>query len=217
MIKLEQILEHTYKNKDLLSCALTHSSFANENNKQSYERLEFLGDTLLQTIVSLELFNRTNLNEGELSKLRSKFVSENYLEKVSDKLGITPFIFVGKSVRNISNSIKADVVESIIASLYLDNGFEVSKKFIIENIIISDNNIHQVYDDIVDYKTILQEKLQGKVERIEYKLVEKSGSEHKPVFKVELIIDRKVISVENGNSLKLAEQKCAKTAVEKMF
>ena len=217
MDKLEKIIGHTYKNKDLLLRALTHSSFANENKIESYERLEFLGDTLLQTVVSLELFNRTDLNEGELSKLRAKLVSENYLEKVSDKIGITSNIYVGKSVRNISNSIKADVVESIIASLFLDSGFEASKKFIIDNIIVSDINIYQVYDEIVDYKTILQEKLQGKVERIEYKLIEKTGSEHKPVFKVELNIDKKRISVESGSSLKLAEQKCAKTAVEKMF
>ena len=150
MDKLEKIIGHTYKNKDLLLRALTHSSFANENKIESYERLEFLGDTLLQTVVSLELFNRTDLNEGELSKLRAKLVSENYLEKVSDKIGITSNIYVGKSVRNISNSIKADVVESIIASLFLDSGFEASKKFIIDNIIVNDINIYQVYDDIVE-------------------------------------------------------------------
>ncbi len=216
MSEIETILNHKYKNIDLLNTALTHSSYANDNNVESYERMEFLGDTLLQTIVSIEIMGYHHLSEGELSKLRAKIVSAKFLEHVCDNLNITRFIKVGKSIKIIPLNIKADVIESIIASLYLDSGFEVAHNFVSDNILVSVDKIDEIYNQITDFKSMLQEKLGSKAVDLKYNLVSRLGVEHCPTFKVELRLNDDVISICNGESLKQAEQNCAKEALEKI-
>ena len=210
-------LGYNFKNCEFFNQAITHSSFANDNNKLSYERLEFLGDALLELSVSQIIYNKTNLNEGQLTKLRAKLVSESYLKNVCDNLKITNYIKLGNSIKNPSNSIKADVVESIIASIYLDSGnnFEEVLKFVEKFIVVDDDNLNCLIKQTIDFKTMLQEYL-GANAKIEYKLKSKSGPEHIPVFNVEIYINNELISTAIGKTLKNAEQDCAKSAIEKI-
>lgn len=148
MMKLK-IAEYKFKNKNLLINALTHSSFSKEN----YERLEFLGDSLLDFIVG-EYFLKTNLAEGALTKLRSSFVSEEYLCTVFDTLNLKEHVILGKSFKGeISNSIKADIVEAIYGAIFLDSNYETVKGIIIKTLKLYD------YENIEDndFKTKLQE------------------------------------------------------------
>lgn len=208
-------LGYEYKDISHLERALTHSSYANDNNVLSYERLEFLGDALLELSVSQIIYNITTLNEGQLTKLRAKLVSESYLQNVCDNLKLTKKIKLGKSITKISNSIKADVVESVIASIYLDssNDFNEVLNFVNKYIIINEDNINLIYSNTIDFKTLLQEKLGAKA-IIKYNLKKKSGPEHNPIFEVEVVINDKVIAKAKGKTLKNAEQQCAKIALE---
>ena len=208
-------LGYTFKNKEIFERALTHSSFANDNNQLSYERFEFLGDALLKLSVSQIIYNITTLNEGQLTKLRAKLVSESYLQDVCDKLKLTNKIKLGKSITKISNSIKADVVESVIAGIYLDSGNDFNKvlEFVEKFIVINEENINLIYCNTIDYKTLLQEKL-GARAVIKYKLNKKSGPEHNPTFEVNLLINDCQIAKAKGKTLKNAEQQCAKIALE---
>ena len=217
MNKIQDELNYSFNDLSLLERALTHSSFANDNNSLSYERFEFLGDALLELAVSQIIYDKTNLNEGQLTKLRSKLVSENYLQNVCNKLKLTSKIRLGKSITKISNSIKADVVESVIASIYLDsnNNFKNVLEFVEKFIVVNDDNINNVFNQTIDFKTQLQEVL-GAGAVLNYELKKKSGPEHMPTFNVELFINNQLVSQDTGSSLKLAEQACAKVALEKI-
>lgn len=131
--KLEEKLEYTFKNKQLLETALTHSSYAYEKKKKSYEKLEFLGDSILEFISSVYIYNNySNLKEGEMTKVRATVVCENSLYKIAMSLGFSDFLLLGKSELNsndIRKAILADSVEAIIAAMFLDGGIDPAKKF----------------------------------------------------------------------------------------
>ena len=176
LIELEQKINYEFKNKDLLRKALTHTSYAYEHNVESNEKLEFLGDSILEFISSEYLYsNFPNLKEGDMTKVRAAVVCENSLYKLAKKYDFGSFLYLGKSELATGGidrpAILADSVEAIIAAIYLDSGLEPAKKFIIENlkdeIEIASKNVGQK-----DYKTVLQEKLQihGDV-KIEYIII----------------------------------------------
>lgn len=199
-------LGYNFKNKELYQRALTHAS----KSEQNYERLEFLGDGILDFVVGEYLFKHMQEDEGHLTVLRSHFVSENYLAKLFDKLKLERDVLVGKSYKgNLSKAIKGDVVESLIAAIYLDSGMEEAKKFIYNNFDLE--SFRNVVDD--NYKSKLQELVQASFKcKMQY-VTEKIENGFSSTF----YMDEDAISTGEGNSKIEAEQNCAKKAIDKLF
>ena len=196
---------YTFNNTYLFELALTHSSFSNEN----YERLEFLGDSILDFIVAKYFFNSTDLKEGMLTKMRSHFVSEDNLCIVFDNLKINDYIKLGKSCKELTKSIKCDMFEALTASIYLDSNLDRCEQFILDNIFIED--IEKV--NLLDNKSMLQEIAQSKKLSVEYNLLEQSGLSHKPTFVVEAKVGELKAVASSGNK-QIAEQLAAKKILE---
>ncbi len=210
---LEQKINYKFNNQNLLLRAVTHSSFGEDN----YENLEFLGDSILGFVVAEYLLNNFNFKEGDLTKTRAKIVSANNLYKVAENLEIKGFLQLGNNYKNmqVSKNILADTVESIIASIYLDSGLENAKKFILNNIIISYENITNLINSTIDYKTMLQEKLQenGCV-KIEYVSVLEERVGNDISYTIELRVNGEVLATETAISKSKAEQLCAKNVLK---
>ena len=201
------------KNKELLLTAMTHTSYANEHNCDSYERLEYLGDAVLQLIVSDYLYNNENLDEGEMSKKRASFVCEDALFEYAKDINYKPFIRVGNGqIDNVNETIVADIFEAILGAIYLDQGFLVAKKYV-ETIVIP--HIKKNHPYLSDYKSALQEMTQMKKNTLEYVLVNEVGPAHDRTFTVEVRIDDVIFGRGTGKSKKEAEQKAAKDAFRK--
>lgn len=217
---IEESIGYTFKNKLLIEEALTHKSYANENNVESNEKMEFLGDSILEFISSKYLYNKfPNLNEGELTKVRATVVCEESLYKVAVKLNLGKFLITskGEGFGNVKNkAILADAVEAIIAAIYLDSGLENAEKFIIDNLTASIEEASKHVGD-KDYKTVLQEKLQihGNI-KIEYNIIAEKGPDHDKRFISEVVCEGEVLAEGEGKSKKAAEMEAAKKALEKM-
>ena len=181
--ELEEKIKYKFKNQEFLKKALTHTSYAYEHNVESNEKLEFLGDSILEFVSSEYLYlNFPKLKEGEMTKVRATVVCESSLYKVAKNLGFGKYLYLGRSELatggNDRPAILADSVEAVIAAMYMDGGLEPAKKFIIENL---KDEIEKASKNVgqKDYKTVLQEKLQvhGDV-KIEYIIVGESGPDH---------------------------------------
>ena len=216
---LEKNIGYTFKNKALLKNALTHTSYAYENHIQSNEKLEFLGDSILEFLSSKYIYNNyPKLKEGEMTKVRATVVCEDSLYKIADKHNFSDFLYVGKSERmhqgNRKIAIMADSVEAVIAAIYFDSGLEEAEKFIISNLMdeieIATKNV-----GIKDHKTVLQEKLQvnGNV-NIKYEIINETGPDHDKTFTAEVKLDGKVLAVGKGKTKKQAEMDAAGKALE---
>ena len=180
-IKLEKEIGYEFKNITLLETALTHTSYAYEKKKQSNEKLEFLGDSILEFVSSEYIYQQyPELKEGEMTKVRASVVCENSLYEIAKMHNFSDFLKLGKSERisqkEVRPAIMADSVEAVIGAIFLDSGFENAREFILPNIIPFIEEF--VKGGNKDYKTQLQEKLQvhGDV-KIEYKLVAEHGEE----------------------------------------
>lgn len=221
MHKLEETIGYTFKNQELLLTALTHSSYANEKNGKagdSYERLEFLGDSILGLTAAQFLYAYTpKLPEGRMTKLRAELVCEKALHKVAEELGIGNFMRLGKGEERTGGrtrpSILADMVESLIAAIFLDSDLEHAQKFIMDNV-LRDVNITQA-QKAVDYKTMLQEEVQKKADQhISYEMMSESGPDHNKTFVFSVSINGIMMGMGKGRSKKEAEQMAAKKALE---
>lgn len=219
--EFEKKINYRFKNRDYIQIALTHSSFANEHRAYKYnERLEFLGDSVLGLVVTDYLFNkRKDLPEGKLTKLRANVVCEESLSIVARSLNLGDYLFLGKGEKisggRDRDSLLADAVEAVIAALYLDGGFEVSKNFIMKY--LGDIILNTSHGNISkDYKTILQEIIQSKNEKLIYRLIEEKGPDHNKEFLVEVSNDFKVLGKGRGKNKKEAEKKAAKDALSAM-
>ncbi|MBQ9298010.1 MAG: ribonuclease III [Clostridia bacterium] len=217
--KLEQELGYTFNNKLLLSQALTHTSYAYENKVESNEKLEFLGDAILEVIISKYLYkNYKNLREGEMTKVRATVVCEDSLYVIAKKHNFSDFLKLGRSeiVNNGKErpAILADSVEAIIAAIYLDSNIKNAETFILNNLKEAVETASK-HVGMKDYKTVLQEKLQtnGTV-HIEYITIDEQGPDHAKVFTVELKVNGKVITHGSGKSKKEAEMHAAQKALE---
>ena len=221
MERLEKSIRYTFSNKELLNKALTHTSYAYEHGVESNEKLEFLGDSILEFVSSIYLFeNYSNLKEGEMTKVRATVVCETSLYKVAKMHNFSDFLHLGKSERQSGGedrpAILADSVEAVIAAIYLDGGIEEASKFIIENlkdeIEIASKNQGQK-----DYKTVLQEKLQehGEVE-IKYTILREIGPDHDKTFEAQVECNHKKLATGTGKSKKLAEMEAARKALENL-
>ena len=218
--EIEKIIGYEFSNKNLLINALTHSSYAYEHNTVSNERLEFLGDSILEFISSRFLFeNYTNLSEGEMTKVRAYAVCEDGLYRIASKLHFEKYILLGKSELaspNIKKAIIADSVEAIIAAIFLDSNLENAQKFIEKNIAepieFASRNVGKK-----DYKTVLQEKLQqnGTVS-IKYEIIDESGPDHDKSFTAQVIFNGTILANGTGRSKKDAEMEAARKALENL-
>ena len=219
MEKIEKSIDYKFKNRELLENALRHTSYAYENHTTSNEKLEFLGDSILEYVSSEYLFTHyKNLKEGEMTKVRATVVCEKSLYKIAQKHRFDEYIKVVRSERHTHGhkkpAIMADSVEAIIAAIYLDGGMEPAKKFIIENlkdeIEVATKNVGDK-----DYKTVLQEKLQENGEvKIEYSITNESGPDHDKTFEAEVEVNGKVLAKGVGKSKKAAQMQAAKKALE---
>lgn len=199
--------------KELLLTAFTHSSYSNEHNVESYERLEYLGDAVLQIIISEYLFLNTTLKEGEMSKKRSAYVCEHALYQYALDLDIISYIRVGNGqISNVNETIIADVFESVLAVIYLDQGIEKCKE-IVYSVIVPYIKNGTVF--LGDYKSLFQELTQTTKKTPEYHLVNEYGPAHDKTFEVEVVIDKMVYGKGIGKTKKEAEQNAAKDAYNK--
>lgn len=216
-MELLKKLDINYKNPKLYERALTHTSYANENNVESYERLEYLGDAVLELIISDYLYKNTEYEEGQMTKYRSHYVCENANFEYSTRLGLNEYLRLGHGEEErggkYKKAIVADIFESFIGAMYLDLGFEEVKKFIYKVVIplIEDKTI----DFFDDYKSILQELVQTDKKSLEYVIIDEQGPAHDKRFTVEVKIDNIVYGIGTAHSKKEAEQIAAKDALKK--
>ena len=219
--ELQKYIGYQFEDESLLNKAMTHTSYAYENNVESNEKLEFLGDSILEFISSKYIFkNYPNLKEGEMTKVRAQVVCEQSLYKIAKMHNFSDFLNLGKSEKLSGGkerpAILADSVEAVIAAMYIDGGLKVAEKFIIENL---KNEIELATKHVgqKDYKTVLQEKLQihGDV-KIEYILLNESGPDHDKRFEMEVRCNGKKLAVGTGKSKKLAQMDAAHNAIESL-
>ncbi len=222
MEKLEDKIGYRFQNRALLETALTHSSYANERHGEceSYERLEFLGDSVLGLVTAEYLFTRrVQLPEGRMTRLRAELVCETSLHKTALALGLGGYMRLGKGEEHTGGrerpSILADMVEAIIAALYLDSGMEEARRFIMANI-LQDVEFGESHRS-GDYKTQLQELVQRRSNQvITYSLVEESGPDHNKTFTFEVLINGVSSGRGSGKTKKEAEQMAACRALENL-
>lgn len=217
MEELLNKLNIPYKNIKLYDRALTHTSYANENNVESYERLEYLGDAVLELIISEYLYKNTEYEEGKMTKYRSHYVCENANNEYSNRLGLNEYLKLGHGEAErggkFRKTIVGDIFESFIGAMYLDLGFDEVKQFIYKNIIpiIEDKTV----DFFDDYKSVLQELVQTDKKSLEYVVIDEQGPAHDKTFTVEVKIDNIVYGAGVAHSKKEAEQIAAHDALLK--
>ncbi len=219
MEKLFEKLNIVPKNMTLYTTAFSHSSYANEHKaKSDYERLEFLGDAVLDLVIADYLYNNKMEKEGEMTKVRASYVCENALSEYSLGLGLNEYIKVGhgeeKEGGKYKKAIVADIFEAFIGAIYVDLGYATARKVVLSIIVpfIEDPNV----TFFSDYKSSLQEYVQTYQKSLTYNLVKEEGPAHDKSFTVEVIIDDIVYGTGNGGSKKEAEQEAAKSALEKL-
>jgi len=209
MNNLEELINYNFQNKELLITALTHSSYANEHNVENYERLEFLGDAVIELVVSSYIFSFKELDSGVLSKLRAGLVSTEYLSKISEDLQLVNLVRKSKSLLNLSKKNTADLFESMIGAVYLDGGIEKTKEIIGRFIIKSEENIQNILRSCIDYKTRFQEEMQKLGKVFEYKQLNSYGLDHDKTFEYGLFIENELVAKGKGKSIHLAQEECA--------
>lgn len=221
---LEARLGYTFKNKELLRLALTHSSYANElkvknTNHACNERLEFFGDSILSFIVSDYLYNRYVSNqEGDLTKIRAAVVCEKALARYAVKIGLGDYLYLGHG-EDINHgreraSITSDAFEALLGAMYIDSGdIDTVRAFLLPHITSEIDTIRET-SSFVDYKTMLQQIIQQvEGEVLEYVLVGESGPDHMKTFEIEARLNSNVIGKGSAHSKRAAEQLAAKQAL----
>ena len=217
--RAEAVLGYTFKNPNLLKEALTHASIA-DNRLDSNERMEFLGDAVLDLIICELLYLKfPEYNEGDLTKIKSAVVSRKTCAEVADETGLTNLLLIGKGIssRNaMPSSLAAAVYESIVAAVYLDGGFEVVKEYVIRT-------MSPKVDDIAanahrqNYKAVLQQHAQRALAATPtYELLDEKGPDHSKCFEVCVTIDGRRFTSAWGPNKKMAEQKAALKALEEL-
>lgn len=215
--ELESKIAYTFQNKKLIKQAVTHSSYANErkiNKIEDYERLEFLGDAVLELVSSEFLFGKhREMPEGHLSRTRAAMVCEPSLAACARDLGLDQYILLGKGEEMTGgrsrDSIVSDAMEALIGAVYLDGGFENAKEFIHRFVLEDLENKALFYDA----KSILQEEMQKSGVDVHYVLTGESGPEHDKIFSVEVYQGEKLLGKGSGHNKKKAEQQAAYEAL----
>lgn len=217
--RAEAVLGHHFKNPDLLKEALTHASSA-DNRLDSNERMEFLGDAVLDLIICEALYQRfPEYQEGDLTKVKSAVVSRRTCAEVANETGLTDLLITGKGISSRSSmpsSLAAAVYESIVAAIYLDGGFDVVKEYVLRTMTskvdaICSNDHHQ------NYKAVLQQHAQKILGATPiYELMDEKGPDHSKCFEVCVTVDGRRFTSAWGPNKKMAEQKAALMALEEL-
>ena len=215
--KFQEMIGYTFQNEQLLKQALTHSSYANEKHLKKLsdnERLEFLGDAVLEVVSSEFLFqNYPNLTEGQLTKFRASIVCEPTLAACTEVIHLGDYLYLGngedRTGGRTRKSVLSDAMEAVIGAIYLDGGFANAKEFVLKYIMTDIEHKHLFYDS----KTILQEVVQGEHEQLTYVLLGETGPDHDKTFEVGVLIGKKEISTGKGHTKKAAEQEAAYQAL----
>lgn len=218
--KFQKVIGYHFENEKLLMQALTHSSYANEQHMKKMsdnERLEFLGDAVLEIISSDFLYREhEDLPEGELTKLRASIVCEPTLALCAREISLGDYLLLGKGEDMTGGrerkSILSDALEAVIGAIYLDGGFTNAKEFILKFILKDIEHKKLFYDS----KTILQEVVQGEHENLTYVLTNESGPDHNKSFTVEVRVEQQVLGCGTGHTKKAAEQEAAYNALLKI-
>lgn len=218
----EKIIRYGFNNKNLLKEALTHRSYLNEHpywKVPHNERLEYLGDAVLELVVSEYLFETfKNYNEGKLTSLRAALVNYRHLAQVGKEISLDKYVLVSKGEKKDTTKAKeiiiANAIEALIGAIYLDGGYEKAKKFILDKILVNVNDIIKMGLD-KDPKSLLQEITQEK-EKITpvYKVLKESGPDHNRTFLVGVFLGEKMIEKGIGSSKQEAETEAAKNALK---
>lgn len=222
--EFEGKINYTFKNLSNLFVALTHSSYANENKEaklKSNERLEFLGDAVLNIVISEKIFtNYSGLAEGELTKMRATIVCEQSLMKCANKIEIGKYLLLGKgeelSGGRTRASILADAMEALIGAIYLDGGLKNAKSFVyaLMSQTVEDSGSGMIF---MDYKSQLQELIQKtREDKITYEIIDEKGPDHNKIFVSQLKIGLEVFGTGEGKTKKEAEQNAANSALKKI-
>ena len=207
------------KNINLYKDAFSHSSYANEHKgKINYERLEFLGDAVLDLVIADYLYNHCSETEGEMTKLRASYVCENANFEYASSLNLSDYILVGNGEKKeggrFKKAIVADIFESLIGAIYIDLGYATARRIILKIVVPFIEN--PSINFFSDYKSVLQEYVQTEQKSLEYVLVSEEGPAHDRTFKVNVLVDDIVFGTGVGNSKKEAEQEAAKEALKKL-
>ena len=205
-------------NSKLIVRAFTHSSYVNENKKgEDYERLEFIGDKILDFIVSEYLYVSEHLHEGEMTKIRANYVCENALYEYSKKLEFSNYLRLGKGEEATGGrnrkAILADTFEAFLAAVYLTYGLEKAKEIVYDVVIRAIENNEDYF--LHDYKSTLQELLQSDKKSVEYVLEKEEGPSNDKIFTSIVLMDGVILGRGTANSKKESEQEAAKDALSK--
>ena len=201
------------KNIEIYKTAFTHTSYSNEHeNSESYERLEFLGDAVLEVIISDYLYNEKHLEEGIMTKMRASYVCEEACATYSKELKFDDYILLGSGEAEANETILADVFESFVGATYLDQGFSFTKELVLGIIV---KYIKSEIDFLHDYKSELQELVQTVKKSVIYEIIDEQGPAHDKTFTCQVKVDNLVMGIGKGSSKKQAEQEAAKVALSK--
>lgn len=218
--EIENIIGYSFNDKKLLIVSLTHASYANENNiDKSFtnQRLEFLGDAVLELVSSDFLYNQfSKYNEGLLTKTRALIVCEDSLSAVARKLNLYNYLLIGKgenhqNLKN-NNSIMCDTIEAVIGAIYKDGGIKFAEEFI-KKFILTEDNLNK---SSTDYKSILQENANANNKTLSYEVISVAGPDHNKEFEIDVIYDNCKLGKGKGKSKKEAEQNAAKQALSNL-
>ena len=218
--EIEKLTGYQFKDRMLLRSALSHKSYVNElkiNTYPEYERLEFLGDAVLELVVSDHLYRKKgDMPEGEMTKLRAALVCESTLAECAREISLSDFILVGRGEEEqgsrFRDSIVSDVFEALIGAIYLDGGIDAAREHI-EKYVLTDMERRRLF---YDAKSILQERVQKKGQSLAYRITDERGPDHRKIYTVEVLINEKCAATGEGSSKKAAEQQAAYNALSKM-
>lgn len=213
--QVENIIGYTFADKRLLVTALTHASYVNEHKgSESYEKLEFLGDSILNFIIAEQLYTASAKSEGEMTVLRSRMVSRLPLREAVNRMGLYDYVLLGKGTEHtevLSAKTKSDVFESILAAIYIDSGdISTARRFIVQHL----NSLSVLA--AVDYKSRLQEYAQAKKISLVYPEPEQKGDPSHPYFEASAVLDGHIKGFGKGSSKKEAQQSAAKEIYVKL-
>ena len=220
IFKLEQTIGYEFKDKELLVNALTHTSYANEHRRKNVkdnERLEFLGDAVLEAVSSEYLYLNYDMPEGRMTRLRASLVCEPTLALDAREINLGDYLYLGKgedeSGGRKRDSVTSDAFEALIGAIFLDGGFDDARKFILRFVLNDIESKKLFYDS----KTILQERMDMiKAEKVSYKIIDEKGPDHDKSYTAQVMLGEKVIGQGEGHTKKAAEQKAAYAALKLM-
>ena len=213
--ELEKELNYEFKNKELLKTALTHTSYANEHKVSSNEKLEYLGDAVLELAMSQNLYHKLALDEGVLSKTRAKAVCKEALNVYASKINLASYLLLGNGEEHSGGrsrpAIIADAFEAVLGAIFLDSNFETAYK-VVEKVVIP---YYEIVTQIKDYKSIFQEKVQADKRTLHYEIVKDEGPANDKYYEAVVYMDKILMGRGSGKTKKEAEQNAAKEALSK--